>query len=32
VEKAGNAFGNNKFFCTVVENRTAETLLPLIHK
>jgi hypothetical protein len=29
VEKAGNAFGNNKFFCTVVENRTAETLLPL---
>jgi len=32
VEKGGNAFGNNKFFCTVVENRTAETLLPLIHK
>ena len=32
VEKGGNASGNNKFFCTVVENRTAETLLPLIHK
>jgi hypothetical protein len=32
VEKGGNTFGNNKFFCTVVENRTAETLLPLIHK
>jgi hypothetical protein len=25
-------FGNHKFVCTVVENRTAETLLPLIHK
>jgi hypothetical protein len=32
VEKGGNTFGNNKLFCTVVENRTAETLLPLIHK
>jgi transposase-like protein len=32
VEKGGNEFGNNKFFCTVVEDRTAETLLPLIHK
>jgi hypothetical protein len=32
VEKAGNGFGNNKFFCTVVENCTAETLLPLTHK
>jgi hypothetical protein len=32
VEKGGNDFGNNKFFCTVVQNRTAETLLPLIHR
>jgi hypothetical protein len=32
VEKGGNTFGNNKFFCTVVEDSTAETLLPLIHK
>ena len=27
---AGDLYGNNKFFSVVVENRTAETLLPLI--
>jgi hypothetical protein len=32
VEVAGGSWGNNKYFCVVVENRTAATLLPLIER
>ena len=32
VELNANNYGNNKFFCVVVQNRTAETLLPIIQK
>ena len=30
VEQYAGAFGNNKYFCTVVQDRRAETLIPLI--
>ena len=32
VEKGGGAWENNKYFCVVVENQTAATLLPLIER
>ena len=32
VEKGGGAWDNNKYFCVVVENRTAATLLPMIKR
>jgi hypothetical protein len=32
VEVGGGDWGNNKYFCVVVENRTAATLLPLIQR
>jgi hypothetical protein len=32
VEVGGGSWGNNKYFCVVVENRTAATLLPLIER
>ena len=32
VEKGGNVYGNNKYFCVVVPDRRAETLLPIINK
>jgi hypothetical protein len=32
VEVGAGAWDNNKYFCVVVENRSAATLLPLIEK
>ena len=32
VEKGGGALDNNKYFCVVVENCTAATLLPRIER
>ena len=32
VEKGGGEWDNNKYFCVVVENRSAATLLPLIER
>jgi hypothetical protein len=32
VEVGGGAWDNNKYFCVVVENRAASTLLPLIER